>query len=141
MIPIDSFIALDVETTGFAPSQHRMIEVAAVRFTRDAVIETFDTLIDAQCPIPSHATAAHGITRNDLIGAPKSADALDQLIRFIGRDNALIIAHKATFDAGFLVAEMIRSAIPVPSWLIVDSLPMLKERHWRASAHSTHRRL
>ena len=123
----DSFVALDVETTGFSPHLHRIIEVAAVRFTRDAVLETFDTLIDARCHIPAEATAVHGISKKDLAGCPPPDEALDQLVRFIGCDRSLVIAHNASFDARFLATEMTRSALALPPWRIVDSLPLVME--------------
>ena len=40
------FTALDLETTGLDPLADRVVEVGAVVFKGDAIIDTFETLVD-----------------------------------------------------------------------------------------------
>src|SRR5689334_21107592 len=47
-----SFLAVDVETTGFVAGVDRVIEVAWVRFVRGKEVERFSSLVDAGVAVP-----------------------------------------------------------------------------------------
>src|SRR5688572_11268968 len=92
---------VDVETTGVYPSD-RVIELAVLRLDPGCPPRMLiDTLIDAERPVT--ATHIHGITADDVIGAPT--------FRKIARDveNALagcvLVAYNASFDVRFLRQE------------------------------------
>lgn len=89
-----------METTGLSPLIDRIIEIAAIKVTKDG-ITTLDSLIDPNIPIPEFTTAIHGIKDQDVVGKPSLADFLPQFKEFIG--NLPLIAHNAKFDAGFIV--------------------------------------
>ena len=50
----DIIVAVDIETTGLDPSQNRIIEIGAVKFRGSEMLDTWQTLIDPECPIPSN---------------------------------------------------------------------------------------
>ncbi len=93
-------IALDLETTGLDPNQDAILEIAAVRFQDGAIIEEFSTLVDPARSIPAIVTQITGLTDDDVVGAPRIAQAIPRLIAFAG--DAPIIAHNISSDAGFL---------------------------------------
>jgi predicted DnaQ family exonuclease/DinG family helicase len=95
-----TYIALDLETTGFDPIADQVIEIAAIKFQDDRIIDTFDTLIDAQIPIPQMVSHITGIKDADLHGAPLFSDIQQKLIEFLG--NYPIIGHNIGFDISFL---------------------------------------
>jgi DNA polymerase III epsilon subunit-like protein len=45
-------VALDLETTGLDSNRHQILEVGAVRFRGDEVIETYQTLVNPGVAIP-----------------------------------------------------------------------------------------
>jgi DNA polymerase-3 subunit epsilon/ATP-dependent DNA helicase DinG len=93
-------IALDLETTGLDPNQDAILEIAAVRFRDGNIVEEFSTLVDPQRPIPQIVTQITGLTDDDVVGAPRIAQAIPRLIAFAG--SAPIIAHNIISDVGFL---------------------------------------
>lgn len=109
--PTLPFAVLDVETTGLSPKRDRIIEIAVVRCTPDgSFIDEWSTLVDpGRDPGPTHI---HGITAEDLQGAPAFADIADALRDRL--DGSMISAHNLAFDAGFLAAEFARAGVMPP---------------------------
>lgn len=94
------YAVVDVETTGFSPSADRVVEMACVLVEGRSIVGTWSTLVDPECPIPPYATRVHGITDEDVAGAPSFALAqrrLRQLCR-----GSTVVAHNAAFDLSFL---------------------------------------
>jgi DNA polymerase III epsilon subunit family exonuclease len=91
----------DTETTGLEPSS-RVIE-AAVIITDVAgnVIDTYETLINPEMPIPPCATSANGITDAMVSQAPLVDVAMAEFWSHIPED-AVLVAHYAQFDVGML---------------------------------------
>lgn len=101
------FAVVDVETTGFAADgDDRVVEVAVVRVDEKGRIEDeWATLIN-----PGRDTGPvfiHHITEEAVAHAPTFPEiAEDLLARLSG---SVIVAHNATFDEGFLRAELARA--------------------------------
>ena len=91
---------VDVETTGFSPITCAVVEVACLVVDHGEVVATFETLVDPQQPIPPYVTAIHGITDQDVASKP----ALANVAPFVASlcDGAIVVAHNAGFDLGFL---------------------------------------
>lgn len=66
-------VSLDLEATGPDPATARIVEVAAIQFTRGRPLDRWSRLIDPGCAIPAEASAIHGITAETLRGAPSLA--------------------------------------------------------------------
>jgi DNA polymerase-3 subunit epsilon len=122
-------VLFDTETTGLDPATgDRIIEFAAIELLRDLpTARVFHRLIDPERDIPEEATRIHGFTRSDLMGKPKFADIVDELLAFLG--DAPLIAHNAAFDFAFVNAELARLGRPPldPSRMI-DTLALAKAR-------------
>lgn len=104
------FVALDFETTGLsARGGDRIIELAALRFEGGAIVERLVSFVDPGFPIPAHISSITGISSAMVRGAPRACDVLPALVEFIGED--VVVAHNASFDAGFLAAECGRSRV------------------------------
>ena len=102
-------VVLDFETTGLSCDRHRVIEIGAVILNgKGEIVDTFQTLCNPPLikKLPKFITKLTGITDDMLIGQPSTATAMESLYVFIG--NRPIIAHNATFDSKFLIAEMRR---------------------------------
>ena len=99
-ITIDSYVVLDIETTGIG-EKHRIVELAAVKFKDNKVIDIFDTYVDPGIPIPPYATAIHGIRDADVAEAPTIYEIMPYFCKFIGKLD--IVGHNVRFDLDFLI--------------------------------------
>lgn len=97
---MDSYIVLDLETTGLSKTKHRITEIAAVKIKNGKEIDKFHTLINPQCSIPNFISSLTGITNDMVKDAPTIDIIIPQLLNFL--ENETIIAHNASFDYGFL---------------------------------------
>ncbi len=94
------YISLDLETTGLDPEHDRIIEVGAVRFRGDRILDEFQTLVNPNYHIPYQVQHLTGISNDDVADAPQFRHIRGALQRFVG--NAPIIGHNIQFDLAFL---------------------------------------
>ena len=97
-----AFACLDVETTGLDAKNCRILEVAVVLVDDGQITDEWTTLLDPGVTDVG-PTRIHGITRNDLSGAPTFADVAGDLLECLA--DRIPVAHNAPFDVGFLNAE------------------------------------
>ena len=72
-------VSLDLETTGLDPQRDAIIEIGAVKFRGDEVLDTFSTLINPGRAIPPKITDLTGIADRDVATAPRLFDVLPRL--------------------------------------------------------------
>lgn len=106
------FICLDTELTGLDPDKDRVIELAAIRFTFDGVIDQYETLVDPEYPISEESQKVHNISPEMIAGKPKIKDVLEEFFAFVGND--LIVGHAINFDLNILAKEAERCSIAFP---------------------------
>ena len=94
------FVSLDLETTGLDPSSDEIIEIGAVKFRGDEVVDTFHTLVKPYRPLPYRIQILTGLTSREVEAAPPLAVVLGALVSFLG--DHPIIGQSAAFDLGFL---------------------------------------
>lgn len=99
----DIIVAVDLETTGLDPANDRIIEIGAVKFRGDEMLDEFQTVVDPGCPIPRYITQLTGLRDRDVENAPRLSEILPSLRRFIG--SAPILGHNVRFDLTFLRAH------------------------------------
>src|SRR5205807_10624977 len=93
-------VALDLETTGLHAEQDSILEVAAIKFQGDTVLDTMETLVAPGRPIPYRVQRLTGITTQQLIGAPHFESIARNLQQFIS--DYPLVGHSIPFDVGFL---------------------------------------
>jgi DNA polymerase-3 subunit epsilon len=120
-----AFAVFDVETTGLSPAYgDRVCEVAVVRLSGDLEVERFVSLVDPGRPLSIGAAAVNGITAEMLVGAPRFAAIAGQLLSIL--DGAVLVAHNAPFDLGFLAMELDIARMPPPEGEVVDTLNLAR---------------
>ncbi len=99
-------IVLDTETTGLDPgSGDRVVEIGCVElYNHISTGETFHTYINPEREMPPAAEAVHGLSVEFLSDKPIFSDIAEEFLDFVGA--APIIAHNASFDLGFINAEL-----------------------------------
>ncbi|UCE20345.1 MAG: DEAD/DEAH box helicase [Gemmatimonadota bacterium] len=101
---LETFVAIDVETTGLDPEQDEIIEVGAVRVREGAIERRFEHLVSSSRPIPPAITRLTGISNDDCAGQPSISSILPRFLRFLEDDP--VVAHNAPFDLSFLNHQM-----------------------------------
>jgi DNA polymerase III subunit epsilon len=122
-------VLFDTETTGLDPlTGDRVIEIAAIELMNDLPTgNEFYALLDPERDIPSESTRVHGITSAHVEGKPKFAEIADKMLEFFG--DAPLVAHNASFDFGFIDAELARLGKPALARArMIDTLVMAKTR-------------
>ena len=129
-------IALDTETTGISPRDgHRIIEIGALELMHHLPTgRKLHLYINPEREIDDGAVAVHGITSDFLADKPVFADIVDEFLGFVGDDPMVI--HNASFDMGFLNAELKRLDRPVlPMTQSIDTLIMARKKFPGAQAN------
>lgn len=108
--------AIDFETTGACPGFHEPVQIAVLPLNADLRpldgVLPFYSLMQPQHPenADPQAMAVHGLTMDELYGAPHPDRVADYLIEWFGRldmpleRNLVPLAANWPFEAGFLLA-------------------------------------
>ncbi|MCV7078203.1 DEDD exonuclease domain-containing protein [Mycobacterium szulgai] len=113
-----TFVVVDLETTGGrttgseATPPDAITEIGAVKVRGGAVLGEFATLVDPQRSIPPQIVQLTGITTAMVCDAPTIEAVLPMFFEFAG--DAVLVAHNAGFDIGFLRAAAQRCDIAWP---------------------------
>jgi len=112
----DGVIAFDTETTGLSPLFDKIIEISAVKVTRDS-ITVFDQLINPSISIEN--SQFHGISNEMVKDAPNTKSVLKDFQIFC--KDLPLIAHNARFDTGFATYEAFKNEMTLGENDIYDS--------------------
>lgn len=123
-------IVLDTETTGLDPLRgDRLVEIGCVEVVNRFVTgQVFQRYINPERPMSPEAFAVHGLSDAFLGDKPVFRDIAADFLAFIGEDPLVI--HNASFDMGFLNAELkrIRKG-PLAGDRVVDTLTIARRKH------------
>lgn len=97
-----TFVVVDLETTGGSPGSDAITEIGAVKIRGGQVIGELATLVDSGRGVPPMIAELTGITTAMLVGAPSVRTVLPSFLEFAA--GAVLVAHNAPFDTGFLRA-------------------------------------
>ena len=116
------YALVDLETNSGSPQENHggAIEIAIV------VIDEKGKIEDRYCTLlkPENGdvgmTSIHGITPEHVLDAPTFSDVAGKIIEML--DRAIVVAHNAKFEEGFLNAEFKRAGIKLPPLPALDSM-------------------
>ncbi len=95
-----TYVCLDIETTGLDPQGDEIIEIAAVKFRDGETIDTFNSLVNPQRPVPQYIQLLCGIEQAQVDAAPAFSALAEDFVSF--SEACPIIGHNIGFDLGFL---------------------------------------
>ncbi|MET3589056.1 DNA polymerase-3 subunit epsilon [Bartonella silvatica] len=122
-------IIFDTETTGLDKDKDRIIEIGCVEMVdRYLTGRQFHVYLNPKgVIIPDEVVAIHGLTNERLKNEKSFSDIADEFLEFI--NGAMMIAHNASFDIGFINAELGRANKPQISVdNILDTLAMARRK-------------
>ncbi|MGY1679391.1 DEDD exonuclease domain-containing protein [Geodermatophilus sp. SYSU D01176] len=114
-----TFVVVDLETTGGSPKDSAITEIGAVKVRGGEVLGEFQTLVDPGCEIPPYISVLTGITSTMVAAAPRIGSVLPLFLEFAR--GAVLVAHNAPFDLGFLRAACADNGIAWPATASVDT--------------------
>ncbi len=95
-----TYIIFDLETTGFSAIKDKIIEIGAVKIQGGEIIDRFSALVNPERPVPFKIEQLTGINDQMLVSERVIEEVLPEFLDFI--DDAVLVAHNASFDVGFL---------------------------------------
>lgn len=146
----DTYVIFDLETTGFAPSKDRIIEIGAVKLKDGNIIDKFSSFVNPKTPIPFKIEKLTGISDDMVINEPTIDIILPNFLEFC--NDSVLVAHNASFDMSFIKNNADDLGIPIDN-TVVDTvglarllLPNLKNyklnniaKHFNISLENHHR--
>jgi DNA polymerase-3 subunit epsilon len=122
-----TYTVFDTETTGLEPSNgDEIIQIGAARIVNNRLLrqETFDQIVDPECPLKPESIPIHGITEDMVRGKPNIDVILPAFHEFC--EDTVLIAHNAAFDMRFLQLKEERTGIrftqPVLDTLLLSAV-------------------
>ena len=97
---VNSYVAIDVETTGLRTKLDKIIEIGAVKVVEGKVVDTFQTLVNPAVTIDSKITKITSITQKDVENAPYIEEIIGGVLEFIG--DLPLLGHRILFDYAFI---------------------------------------
>lgn len=96
----DSFVMIDIETTGLCPDYDDILEVAGIRVKNGMIESEYSSLIKPPYKISEFITQLTGITNEMMEGQRSIGEVLPEFLSYIGND--IILGHNVHFDINFL---------------------------------------
>ncbi len=116
----DSYIAVDLETTGFDPKRDAIIEMAAIKVENGNIISQFESLVNPGRQIGAYITKLTGITNDMLSEAPTLDQVLPDFLTMIQSD--VMLGHNFSFDLRFLKSSAASLGLPFEKCQYVDTM-------------------
>lgn len=107
---VDSFIAVDIETTGLSPEQDKIIEIGAIKIVKGKVESWFSELINPNIKLSQKIIDLTSINDDMLKEAKQEAEVLQDFYEFAQDD--ILLGHNIRFDYSFLKVGMHRINLP-----------------------------
>lgn len=122
-------IVLDTETTGLSPATgDRLVEIGAVELINHIPSgRHYHVYINPQRSMPEEAFRVHGLSDEFLADKPLFGAVAQDFLDFLG--DARLVIHNASFDMGFLNAELERAGRRPLANDVLDTVMLAREKH------------
>jgi DNA polymerase III subunit epsilon len=114
-----TFVVVDLATTGGAAGSDAITEIGAVKVRSGERLGEFQTLVNPQRPISAFVSVLTGITDSMVGSAPGVSAVVPAFLEFAR--GAVLVAHNAPFDIGFLKAACAELGLAWPAFAVVDT--------------------
>ena len=120
-------LGFDLETTGFSPKMHRIVQYALVGCDSNGGAVHLENLVNPQMKIPEETSRIHGIYDEDVKDTPHFSEYIAEITATM--EGAIIVGHNVErFDLPFLRAEFLRAGQPMPEPLVIlDTLTIARK--------------
>lgn len=122
-------IVLDTETTGLSHADgDRLVEIGCVELINHIPSgKTYHVYINPERDMPEEAFRVHGLSEEFLSDKPVFKTLAEEFRSFV--DGARLIIHNASFDMGFLNAELGWAGLPILDNDVIDTVMLARRKH------------
>lgn len=106
----ESYVCIDLETTGLDPKRDKIIEIGAVRVDRGEVVEEWGTFVNPGQKLSERIVELTGIHDAELSEAKSIQELMPELLDFLGDD--VLLGHGVLFDFAFLKKAAVNERLP-----------------------------
>ena len=122
---VDDYVVFDLETTGFDPKTSRIIEIGALKYRGNELVEELSLLVNPGCSIPDVITAITGIDDEMVSDAISIREALPKFIAFI--EDLPLVAHNSRFDLSFIEKNILELGLPMIKNTNIDTVYLARK--------------
>ncbi|WP_203362340.1 PolC-type DNA polymerase III [Bacillus sp. REN10] len=123
-LPDETYVVFDVETTGLSAVYDTIIELAGVKIKNGEIIDRFESFANPHHPLSATTINLTGITDDLVENAPEVEEVLQKFKEWTA--DAILVAHNASFDMGFLQAGYERYNIEKATNPVIDTLELAR---------------
>ncbi len=106
----NTYISIDLETTGLNPKLDKIIEIGAVKVIDGQITDTFSTFVNPGRKLEERIVQLTGITQDRVDEAPQIQQILPSLVEFL--EDMPLLGHRILFDYSFLKKAAVNQQIP-----------------------------
>lgn len=96
----ESYVCIDLETTGLDPKRDRIIEIGAVKVENNRIVGEWETYINPNRKLEERIVELTGIHDGQLSQAPEIGEMLPKLLALT--EGEVLLGHRVLFDYSFL---------------------------------------
>ena len=119
-----TYCVFDLETTGLSPRFDHIIEFGAQIVHNRECVKSLQMFIKPPVELSAFTTELTSIREDDVRDAKTFEECVDEILDFIG--DKILVAHNATFDYGFLNAELKRIGRKPLRNPVIDTLDLAR---------------
>lgn len=106
---VNSYIAIDLETTGLNPRLEKITEIGAVKVADGIIIDTYSALVNPRKQLCEQISALTGITDEMLRDARDIEEVILEAVEFC--EDYPLLGHQISFDFSFLKRAAVNQGI------------------------------
>ena len=96
----ESYVCIDLETTGLDPKRNRIIEIGAVKVVNNQIVEEWESFVNPGEKLEERIIGLTGIRDEQLAQAPEIGEIFPRLLTLTGSE--VLLGHRVMFDYSFL---------------------------------------
>ena len=129
----DKYVVVDIETTGLDPQSNEIIEISALKYEQNVLIDSYHTLVHPNESISAFITGLTGITNEMVKNAPDISECIHDFYSFV--KNEVIVGYNINFDLNFLYDNLKVCTNEILSNNYLDVLLLIRRVYPSLSSH------
>ena len=119
-----TYCVFDLETTGISFRTEKITEIGIMKVRNGEVIDSFETFVNPEKPIPMRVQEITHITDDMVKDAPTIEEIMPKVLEFFG--DSVLVAHNADFDTSFIKYNCERMGLKFDNTYL-DTLRLAKD--------------
>ncbi len=107
---INSYVCIDLETTGLNPKYEKIIEIGAVKVIDGVLTDTFSCFVNPGRKLEERIIELTGITQEQVDAAEGIEQVIVRLLAFL--EDFPLLGHRVLFDYSFLKKAAVNQKLP-----------------------------